>query len=78
MPDENGTLFREILRQFASVLIFKSKTNNYVVYGSKQPVALMESDDRRLRELEERLPIGWNKLMGKLRSGNFVVRRNQD
>lgn len=77
MPDENGTLLREIHRQFASVLIFKSKTNNYVIYGSKQSVTLMESNDRRLKELEERLPIGWNKLMGKLRNGGPLRRQAQ-
>lgn len=77
MPDENGTLFREIRRQFASVLVFKSKTNNYVIYGSKQPVTPMDSGDSRLSVLEERLPIGWRKLMGKLRNGNRVVRRDQ-
>lgn len=75
MPDENGTLFREIRRQFASVLIFKSKTNNYVIYGSKQPVNIMGSDDPRLLMLEEHLPIGWRKLMGKMRKGNVSARR---
>lgn len=67
MPDENGTLFREIRRQFASVLVFRSKTNNYVIYGSKQMLEPVEVGDGRLLELEQRLPIGWKKLMSKLR-----------
>ncbi|WP_303290470.1 spermidine synthase [Marinobacter sp. SS5-14b] len=66
MPEPQGNLVRELKRQFPLLLTFKSKTNNWVIYGSKQgfdPAALKPS---RLNELEKRLPIGWPKLMKKL------------
>jgi spermidine synthase len=78
MPDENGTLFREIRRQFASVLVFRSKTNNYVIYGSKQMLDPVEVGDGRLLELEQRLPIGWKKLMAKLSNSSPANCRAQD
>jgi spermidine synthase len=78
MPDENGTLFREIRRQFASVLVFRSKTNNYVIYGSKQMLDPVEVGDGRLLELEQRLPIGWKKLMAKLSNSSLANCRAQD
>ena len=33
--------------------------------------SLAEARETALKELEERLPIGWNKLMGKLRTGSM-------
>lgn len=77
MPDENGTLFRELCRQFPSVLVFRSKTNNYVLYGSKQPVQPLDTADARLAVLEKRLPVGWKKLMGRLRDGSPSGKQGQ-
>lgn len=66
LPDQNGPLFRQICRLFASVLLFRSKTNNYVLYASKASVEPLPTDHPRLKELQKHLPIDWQGLMGKL------------
>ncbi|SFM94823.1 O-methyltransferase [Marinobacter pelagius] len=66
VPDESGSLFRELVRQFPCLLYFHSKTNNTVIYGCKEPFYPWPLDVPHLKELEERLPIGWRKLMKKL------------
>ncbi|WP_166267895.1 spermidine synthase [Marinobacter caseinilyticus] len=65
-PDENGALFRELQGQFAVLLRFKSKTNNTVLFGSKQPFAPLHPSDPHLLELEKRLPIDWAGMMAKV------------
>ncbi|MFW5825677.1 MAG: spermidine synthase [Marinobacter sp.] len=65
-PDPEGRLFRHMRRRFASLLVYTSKTNNTVIYGSRQPVQPIAPASPVLKTLEGRLPIGWPKLMGKL------------
>lgn len=67
MPTLDGRLFAHIRRLFACVLIFKSKTNNYVLYASKQYFEPLTPDDPRLKSLERHLPIAWPKLMARVR-----------
>ncbi len=66
MPEPDGNLVRELKRQFPVLLVFKSRTNNWVIYGRKQEFDPWTVDKSRLNSLEERLPIGWRKLMKKL------------
>ncbi|HLT12900.1 MAG TPA: spermidine synthase [Marinobacter sp.] len=66
MPEPDGNLVRELRRQFPLLLVFKSKTNNWVIYGSKVGLATVKPAASRLAELEKRLPIGWPKLIKKL------------
>jgi spermidine synthase len=65
-PDLNGAFFRQLQGEFAVVLAFKSKTNNTVIYGSKKPIELPASQDPRLMELEDTLPIDWRRLMARV------------
>ncbi|MBZ0332970.1 spermidine synthase [Marinobacter sp. AL4B] len=66
MPEVNGNLVRELRRQFPLLLVFRSKTNNWVIYGSKQGFSNVKIESSRCAELERRLPIGWAKLRKKL------------
>ena len=66
VPDESGNLFRELVRQFPCLLYFRSRSNNTVIYGCRQPFYPWPLDVPYLKELEQRLPVGWRKLMKKL------------
>lgn len=63
---QDGPLFQHIRRCFASVFMFKSKTNNYVLYASVQPVAPITREAPRLKDLQKRLPIDWTGLAGRI------------
>lgn len=65
-PDFDGVLFQHMRRLFANVRMFKSKTNNYVVYASKHSVEPMAEKDPRLAKLEKQLPIDWQRLMNRV------------
>jgi len=66
MPELDGNLIRELKRQFPLLLYFKSRTNNWVIYGSKRDLDPWTLSSTRLKSLEARLPIGWHKLAAKL------------
>ncbi|MEP3562676.1 MAG: spermidine synthase [Marinobacter sp.] len=66
MPEANGNLVRELRRQFPLLLVFRSRTNNWVIYGSKQGFSNVNIEASRCAELEKRLPVGWAKLRKKL------------
>lgn len=66
MPEPEGNLIRELKRQFPLLLYFKSRTNNWVIYGSKRDSDPWNLDTAHLKNLEARLPIGWRKLASKL------------
>jgi spermidine synthase len=65
-PDFDNPLFQHMRRLFANVRMFKSKTNNYVVYASKRPFETMAQKDPALAELEKQLPIDWPRLMSRV------------
>lgn len=65
-PDETSPLYRELVRQFPCLLYFRSRTNNTVIYGCKEPFYPWPLDLPHLATLESRLPIAWRKLMKKL------------
>lgn len=65
-PDINGPLFRQLRGEFAVLLLFKSKTNNTVIFASKRPFELLNSKDPALVSLEKRLPIDWRRLMARV------------
>ncbi|HEY9118429.1 MAG TPA: methyltransferase domain-containing protein [Marinobacter sp.] len=65
-PDQASPFFRQLKIHFADVLIFRSKSNNTVIYASKRHFEALNSRDPLLAELEARLPIDWRKLMGKV------------
>ncbi|WP_165856359.1 spermidine synthase [Marinobacter sp. JSM 1782161] len=65
-PARDGTLVRHLARLFPEVMLYRTRTNNYVIYASKQPVAIPPSSDPTLAALEKRLPIGWSGLVEKL------------
>lgn len=65
-PDPQGRLFRHLRQHFATVLLYTSKTNNTVLYASRQPVPDIAPGAQMLTELEQQLPIGWSKLMKKV------------
>ncbi len=65
-PDVNGAFFRQLQGEFAVLLVFKSKTNNTVIFGSKQPFELPGNKDPFLVELEQTLPIDWRRLMARV------------
>ncbi len=67
LPDLGGPLFEHIQRLFASVLLFKSRTNNFVLYASKQPAQPMAPEDPVLKSLQKQLPIDWAGLMAGVR-----------
>lgn len=66
MPETDGTLFRELRRQFPVLLVFKSKTNNWVIFGCKTLFDPWTLPANRGKELEKRLPVGWPKLLKKV------------
>jgi spermidine synthase len=66
LPPQNGPLFLYLRAVFAIVLLFKSKTGNYVLYASKAQFEPMHGGDPRLDTLEERLPIDWRWLMNRV------------
>jgi spermidine synthase len=66
-PDVEGPYFRRLKRHFAVLLGFRSKSNNTVVYASKQHFQSVHRQDPVLAELESRLPIDWRRLMAKVR-----------
>ncbi|MBY6033372.1 spermidine synthase [Marinobacter daepoensis] len=68
MPEQDGTLFRELKRQFPCLLAFKSKTNNWVIYGCNRPFDPWRLPDRAFKSMEAQLPIGWLAIMKKVRS----------
>ncbi|PHQ24840.1 spermidine synthase [Marinobacter guineae] len=65
-PDVEGPYFRQLKKHFAVLLMFKSKSNNTVIYASKQHFQSVHSKDPILVELETRLPIDWRQLMTKV------------
>jgi spermidine synthase len=65
-PDVQGAYFRRLKRHFAVLLGFRSKSNNTVVYASKQHFQSVHPKDPVLEELENRLPIDWRRLMAKV------------
>ncbi|AOY89312.1 spermidine synthase [Marinobacter salinus] len=65
-PDPDGPYFRQLKKHFSVLLMFRSKSNNTVIYASKRPFEAMHSRDPRLAKLEERLPIDWRRLMAKV------------
>ena len=48
------------------LLGFRSKSNNTVVYASKQHFQSVHPKDPVLADLENRLPIDWRRLMAKV------------
>ncbi|HET8849044.1 MAG TPA: spermidine synthase [Marinobacter sp.] len=66
MPEPGGNLLRELKRQFPVLMVFKSKTNNWVIYGCKRPFDPWNLPASRFNELEKRLPVGWAKLIKRL------------
>ena len=67
MPEPDGNLLRELKRQFPCLLTFKSKTNNWVIYGCNRAFDPWQIPDAVLKALEEQLPVGWPALMKKIR-----------
>ncbi|MDK9558447.1 methyltransferase domain-containing protein [Marinobacter sp. M216] len=65
-PDPEGPYFRQLRKQFPVLLMFRSKTNNTVIYASKKPFEALHERDPALLALEKRLPIGWRKLMTRV------------
>ena len=65
-PDINGPLFRKLRGEFAVLLLFKSKTNNTVIFASKRPFETPHSKDPALLALERTLPIDWRRLMARV------------
>ena len=65
-PDVQGAYFRRLKRHFAVLLGFRSKSNDTVVYASKQHFQSVHPKDPVLAELESRLPIDWRRLMAKV------------
>ncbi|MBW0148223.1 spermidine synthase [Marinobacter arenosus] len=65
-PDPEGPYFRQIRKHFPVLLMFRSKTNNTVIYASKQPFEALHERDPALQDLEKRMPIDWRRLMAKV------------
>ncbi|MFN2362022.1 MAG: spermidine synthase [Marinobacter sp.] len=65
-PDINGPLFRQLRAEFAVLLLFKSKTNNTVIFASKHAFETMHAKDPALVALEKHLPIDWRRLMARV------------
>lgn len=65
-PDINGPLFRQLRGEFAALLLFKSKTNNTVIFASKRPFEALHTKDPALAVLEKTLPIDWRRLMARV------------
>ncbi|PVY70663.1 hypothetical protein C8D92_10819 [Tamilnaduibacter salinus] len=71
-PDLDGALLRQLRRLFADVLLYRTKTNNFVIYASRRPVAIPRPDSEQLDRLEARLPIGWARLVQRLVSSGRI------
>lgn len=65
-PSREGTLMQHVHRLFADVMLYRTKTNNYVLYASKRALKGAKPDAVRLAALEKRLPIDWQRLMAKV------------
>lgn len=65
-PDINGPLFAQLRKKFTAILLFKSKTNNTVIFASKAPFNALHSKDPALSGLEQKLPIDWQRLMTRV------------
>ncbi len=65
-PDPDGTLFRQLRGQFSVLLKFTSRSNNTVLFASRQPFESLHPRDPLLDSLEAQLPIGWRHLMAKV------------
>lgn len=65
-PSREGTMMQHIHRLFADVMLYRTKTNNYVLYASKRALHGDMPGATRLATLEQRLPIGWPQLIGKV------------
>ncbi|MBL3556332.1 MULTISPECIES: spermidine synthase [Marinobacter] len=65
-PDINGPFFRQLRGEFAALLLFKSKTNNTVIFASKGPFEALNAKDPVLVALEKSLPIDWRRLMARV------------
>lgn len=65
-PDPDGPYFRQLRKHFAALLVFQSKTNNTIVYASKQPLEALDPRAPQLANLERRLPIDWSRLMRRI------------
>lgn len=65
-PDINGPFFRQLRGEFAALLLFKSKTNNTVIFASKGPFQALSAKDPVLVALEKSLPIDWRRLMARV------------
>lgn len=65
-PDPEGRYFQQLKRHFAQLLVFKSKTNNTVIYASKRPLDLINPETSTLATLEKQLPIGWSDLLKRV------------
>jgi len=65
-PVPNDAWFRQLRKHFPVLLVFRSKTNNTVLYASRQPLEAINAKDPKLNALERTLPIGWRKLMAKV------------
>ncbi|MGC8120251.1 spermidine synthase [Marinobacter sp. VGCF2001] len=68
MPEPEGMLFHELRRQFPCLLAFKSKTNNWVIYGCNRAFDPWEIPTATFRKLEEQLPVGWPAIMKRVRA----------
>lgn len=66
ISDPNGPYFRQLRKHFGTLLVFKSKTNNTIVYASKQPLEALDTKAAQLTNLEKRRPIDWNRLMKRV------------
>jgi len=65
-PDINGPYFQQLRQHFADLFVFKSRTNNTIVYASKRPFELIHPKDPKLAPLEKRLPISWSELLRRV------------
>ncbi|PXX92569.1 spermidine synthase [Marinobacter vulgaris] len=65
-PDLNGPFFRHLRGEFAALLLFRSKTNNTVIFASKGPFQALHGKDPALTALEKSLPIDWRRLMARV------------
>ncbi|KAA1174246.1 methyltransferase domain-containing protein [Marinobacter salinexigens] len=65
-PDPDGPYFQQLRKHFSVLLMLRTKSNNTVIYASKQGFDALSSKDPRLKSLEDRFPIGWRQLMAKV------------
>lgn len=65
-PDPEGPYFQQLRQHFSVVLLLRTRSNNTVIYASKQGFDALSSKDPRLQALESHFPIGWRQLMTKV------------